>query len=222
MGGDGLKYIPFYPTLANLMAAKLGKLTEVRALMKNQPARNWDAVQGLPNGTCMFYDSKDADFNGYLRKVQHICHPGDVLYFREAWTSVPMSQTEQHYFYRADELYPVAAKGYYPPVNMPREACRFLFVVEQAIPQQVSLITEEQAWAEGYRSGQLPYKESGAFYASSFHHFLNDWNAMANKRRHHEIFAMGQWTWRIVGKVIKAKEKDGENHERVPFVEKPV
>ena len=72
--------------------------------------------------------------------------PGDILWVRETWTSVP----DGSYIYKASVECPDAWRGtWHPSLHMPREAARIFLRVKDVRVERLQEITEEQACVEG-------------------------------------------------------------------------
>lgn len=78
------------------------------------------------------------------------CHPGDILYVREAWNVLPYSGES---IYRADcDLTDkfLSSLKWRPSIHMPKKAARIWLKVTDVRVERLQDITEEQAQKEGF------------------------------------------------------------------------
>ena len=74
------------------------------------------------------------------------CEPGDILWVRETWTTVP----DGSYVYKASVECPDAWKGTWrPSIHMPKEAARLFLRVTSVWVERLQEITPQQIDAEG-------------------------------------------------------------------------
>ena len=74
------------------------------------------------------------------------CEPGDILWVRETWTTVP----DGSYVYKASVECPDAWKGTWrPSIHMPKEAARLFLRVTSVWVERLQEITPQQNDAEG-------------------------------------------------------------------------
>lgn len=72
----------------------------------------------------------------------------DILYVRETWCKGHINNSQEQYFYRADENLDFPCK-WRPSIHMPKEAARIFLRVTDVRVERLQDITEEQAKAEG-------------------------------------------------------------------------
>lgn len=98
------------------------------------------------------------EYGGNIQYAKPPYRVGDILYVRETWCKLPVSEYgnfctggEGIYYYKADgEKRPQGWRaGWKPSIHMPKEAARLFLRVTGVRVERLQDITEEQAKAEG-------------------------------------------------------------------------
>ena len=110
------------------------------------PARNY-------KGQCAIFLNANGHYKG---AAQALIQPGNVLWVRETWCSLPVSpggnmRIPERYYYRADpELRPEVWRGNWrPSIHMPKEAARLFLRVTGVRCERLQDITVDEIRAEG-------------------------------------------------------------------------
>lgn len=120
-----------------------GRKTVTRRVIKDKDIINaWDCESdGTP---IAFIDHETGDSHPPAFPCQY--QPGDILYVRETWTTVP----DGSYVYKASVECPDAWAGtWHPSIHMPKEAARLFLRVTDVRVERLQDITSGQIDAEG-------------------------------------------------------------------------
>lgn len=120
-----------------------GRKTVTRRVIKDKDIVN--ALDCESDGTPIaFIDHETGDSHPPAFPCQY--QPGDILYVRETWTTVP----DGSYVYKASVECPDAWAGtWHPSIHMPKEAARLFLRVTDVRVERLQDITSGQIDAEG-------------------------------------------------------------------------
>lgn len=123
----------------------------VRALLDGRKTVTRRAVKkpqidAVPSSPARLENPDIEDFKFIKCLCDAPCEPGDILWVRETWTTVP----DGSYVYKASVECPDAWKGTWrPSIHMPKEAARLFLRVTSVWVERLQEITPQQIDAEG-------------------------------------------------------------------------
>lgn len=173
-----------------------GRKTVTRRVVKPhfRPGETgWQVITEKHSGKYVRIENLD-EWENETRYMKEPFRPGDILYVRETWTTVP----DGSYVYKASVECPDAWAGtWHPSIHMPKEAARMFLRVTDVRVERLQHITPEQIDAEGCKEWGYSAK-TRELLPSGPSYFQIVWNStVKNKDLPFYGWNANPWVWVI-------------------------
>ena len=176
-----------------------GRKTVTRRVVKPQPQKN-EANPHRIRGGSWFFDVPSTRFPGTLDTsvgpYWPPCQPGDIIYVRETWTTVPGGS----YVYRGSVECPDAWRGTWrPSIHMPKNAARLFLRVRSVRVERLREMVLGDVLMEGIQEGET--------YEETWGHWHRTWDS-TTKPADRPIYGWeaNPWVWVISFERINREE----------------
>lgn len=189
-----------------------GRKTVTRRVVKPhfRPGETgWQVITEKHSGKYVRIENLD-EWENETRYMKEPFRPGDILYVRETWTTVP----DGSYVYKASVECPDAWAGtWHPSIHMPKEAARLFLRVTDVLVEKLQAITIDDVRKEGLMRENV--RPGGCTCAWAAEGCMDE---PCNNREAYEWFCWATPFQRLWDSTIKPTDRDQYGWSANPWV----
>lgn len=191
---------PMLFNTARVRALLDGRKIRTMRVIKPQPPSKAHVAKTRYSWSWLWWEDSDS------HEIKMPCHPGDILYVREAWTAWSRTMgTPPALYYKADGDAPDGIK-WRPSIHMPREAARIFLRVTGVRVEHIQSMTMRDIQAEGV----VPYDVKGGTWQQWQKDYMEPvWDStIKSADRALYSWAANPWVWVIEFERISKREAE--------------